>query len=540
MSTATASPVPQPNAKPQGMVTVPLSVINNRYYKNYREETSEDELMSLLISIKKEGLLQNLVGQWITEEGKPDMIGLVSGFCGGDGFESQDKRDRILAFPEWAKKYQTALREFKIEVKTKEFKDELDAEFTNVVENEVRSDASYFARMKKIISFIDRGVKQKTIATRLQISEANIAQMKGVWNLPEYLRSKFKEGIDWKAEGYASIDDWKADEAMMESCVKEMTRRMHLPAKSMHSMGLGHMRELAGSIAHKDDSFPGKYAVSLLKDVLKLNAAGEPTPNETLIDQSVLKIKIKDMQKTIKLKNAAPAPEGTAVPTVVDQAAAAQTTAPTVTDATGTTAAAANAAVTETKPTVAPLTGDQSKEAQILAANAAAGVTPAPLEGGSEAIKDLEAKALAKTTEDVANEVLGEDTLGDVTTATPAEEAPAGQMRQKTSEAGELKRITVAGDKVRDYANGYVSDVNDPTTNALGKLVALSMASSNYDSIGFADQQSACWNAYVDYSTKFQTYLEELEAALAPEKVAELKKKNGVEPEAWKVEVPAA
>lgn len=512
----------------EGVYEVSLFDINNGHFKNYRKNVSDDYIEDLRLSIKQRGLLQDVVGAWLDDD-ENGSIGLIAGFCrfeamqrialwdlvkeynkahnlegddaiphAGHCFRTQQLREKIReAGDEWKEKYDDALKAYKIRVKTRPIKDNVDAALDNMVENEVREDASLADKLSRIEDLINEGVKAKRIATALRTNEPGISQCRKIVALPAALREKFGKtgdgeldstavGEAYGLEGEAANE--KADQLLL--AVDEFQRRLDLPKNHDSCIKFSLARDLAAAVLHKKDPLSLRAAGDLLIELTRMDGKN-PTSKSTM-DFSEFKKKLADAKKKTNLPDEPEVEEGSG-------------------GAEGVTTEDVAADQVSSGKTDGSQEGDESIERQIKDENDAAvesgdaaPIEPS-LEGESEegeeeeeSPEDEEAALDAEIEADIA-EAESQDDESSAPAATPP---PDGQISHTTKDAPEQSFKVMAPFTIEQRAHTSLDDAfDDESADTYVDRSQLLLVSTTLLEVVGKDRPSGKVNkAYVEYT----------------------------------------
>lgn len=555
MSTAMADTVTLPTEVPaEGETRITLDRVVTDYFKNYRKKALEDDIQDLRASLKKQGQLQNCVGQWIVRDNVA-MIATIAGFsriealrrnalqkvcdeynnamgknagddgyiaCGGKGFDSHAEREKIKeAGPEWAEKYLNALKNAEVLFKTIKVKDSMHAAYVNMDENEKRSDAPLGDKVSRIAELVADGAKQSDIAKGMGMTEPAVSHHLKIHQLPDHLIKVFSNLEAVKKGLNMNEGDAKAAQTRALGAVVEFIRRLDLKKSDPQAISFSHAREFSGEVLHKKDPLPLTAVYRILIDLTQVDDFGKPTTRST-VDWSVFKTKLADAKQAAKKLDEAPKAETPAAP-------AAGTTVETLAKEQQAEAAAATPApageVSSGKGEVARAT-DKDAKAEIQAANAAlestgeaAAVAPAAtseeaeeLEPDDSALEDLEADMAAS--DDGPANTAGKTPPPSAAAAKEGEEKPDdGSTRVKMTDAAPESRYKPRSpDKLEEQAISYLKDsVNDPLIAQCSNMMA---AVALLDAAGMVKESTETHGVYVNFSVPVEDYYEALEKAL--------------------------
>lgn len=447
---------------------------------------------------------------------------------------------------EWAEQFDNALKSWKLQINLRDYGDPETAEakalamIDNVDENENRTDPSLWDKLSRIDSLVNAGAKAKKIADVMGLTEGQVSAYRKISSVPDMLRERFSS-----AEVEAAFPDVKErqkEQGMIEVAIAEYLRRLREPKDSPETISVSHAKDFAFVINNKNKPINVKELSRLTRRLVALSEAGTPTTKATP-DLTVFRSFIEQAIKATKLPDEPTAPQTGAEMLAASVEGGGGTTAkaghgdgPTPEDLAiqqASEKAAVAAAATIKQQQADAASGDAAKEAELKAANATAPPLVAPLTSVPP-IKELKAgdEAGLVSQEELEDEigfdemVSGVAVPGDLAAAAaqtkPAD--PTGQTRTKTKDADLSKYTRIADEKVEHSANAYLKDSATEATATIVDIAGyLLAATEDFFMLGMQPQYNVCNKLHVEYSTKANDYLKNLEDFLEKKATAEEK-----------------
>lgn len=545
---------------PSGTYRVALHQIKIDVYPNYRKSVTEAYLKTLVIALgnNRDGQqISSINGAWVDGY----YIALIAGFCrveamqrnalkkvvdaynesfgfsngdvgfiplGGKGFDSYYDRLKIRdAGPEWAEKYDKALKDYPVNIITAPVANKLEAMCRNFGENNIREDTCLFDNMVRIQEFVDSGMKGNDIAKLAKANVSAVSQYTKIW---EFVRD-FPKMIEMNTKP-GTVERQHAINAF-----NEFVRRSKLMKDSDEKVPFSHARDYTGIVLHSKAPLSWPRSIDLLKKLVCLNDKGEPTKGETM-DYGAFQTRCKDAQRLDQLPAVDPNAVAPAtgvipsltLPTGVDPSAtphtaeslAAQQAAGVVTNV---VSPATGNPVVPVQPTVPNKTAevvrpeDAAREAAIGNANltkadAVQIAAPTSADLAPPASHDKDAPIEDLTAFDAGDDYMQSLVGTGVDASDLAPILPTGERKGSTMlSSSPTERYAMSSpEKLETKALRLVSVALDKETDLVDRACQMFSAINLFAAIGRSGEMDACHTSYVEYVEKVIAYVDALKA----------------------------